>query len=127
MKFSKTQISMITAAAILGYTGFAHAAVSGLQIPPGQTFLLGGEQVLPLKVYACNRGDTAIDIKAKIGQEERLIAQVKPSECARHTFATGETVALTNLSDSQTGRMRVEFDAPVTSLSMRYIGKGLTD
>ena len=79
-------LALIPAAAMAGH--------SELQVPPADTFLLGGEQKAEMVVSGRNTGNTGVTILAKAGPAEdapeTLIATVAPGGSFRHAYAPGQ-------------------------------------
>ena len=102
----------------------AHAGHSELQVPPADTFLLGGEQQAPMEVSGRNIGQTSVTILARSGTAEdapeTTIATVAPGGRFSHSYAPGEIALIRNQSASETARLSVDFTGSPESLSMSY-------
>ena len=102
----------------------AHAGHSTLEIPPADSFLLGGEQETEMVVSGRNTGQTAVTILAKTGPAEDApeteITTVAPGGSFRHAFAAGQIALIRNQSASEAARLSVDFTGSASSLSMRY-------
>lgn len=111
--------SLVTLAA-LALPAAAMAGHSDLQVPPADTFLLGGDQSAAMGVSGRNIGQTGVVILARSGAGETTIAAVAPGGSFAHTFAVGETALIRNPSATATARLSVDFTGSPASLSMRY-------
>ncbi len=100
----------------------ADAGQSGLRVPPADTFLLGGDQRLPMNVSGRNVGPTAVTVLARSGGRDVAIATVAPGGTFRHQFAVGETALIRNLSATTESQVDVKFSGAMSGLSMRYTG-----
>ena len=102
----------------------AHAGHSELEIPPADSFLLGGEQQADMVVSGRNTGQTAVTILAKAGPAEDApeteITTVAPGGSFRHAYTAGQIALIRNQSGSETARLSVDFTGSASSLSMRY-------
>lgn len=102
----------------------AHAGHSELEVPPADTFLLGGEQKAKMVVSGRNTGQTGVVILAKAGPAEdapeTVIGTVAPGAQFRHTYAPGEIALIRNQSPTETARISVNFTGSASSLSMSY-------
>jgi hypothetical protein len=91
-----------------------------LQVPPSDTFVLGGEQRTVMKVSGKNVGQTNVVILSRAGTEETVIANVAPGETFAHDYAVGQAALIRNQSSTETARLSVDFTGSPSSLSMRY-------
>ncbi|MFM9934797.1 MAG: hypothetical protein ACKVOL_01215 [Novosphingobium sp.] len=98
----------------------ALAGHSDLQVPPADTFLLGGDQSAAMAVSGKNIGLTGVVILARSAASDTTIAAVVPGGSFAHTFAVGETALIRNQSPTQTARLSVDFTGSPESLSMGY-------
>ncbi|MEM1098232.1 MAG: hypothetical protein AAGH92_05530 [Planctomycetota bacterium] len=98
---------------------------SGLSIPPGQTFLLGGGQPAGFIVQAYNHGGVAVELSADPNEPETVSATIFPESQNEATFAPGQTALLTNLSDDTTARLKVTITSLKRgqTLGMRYVDR----
>jgi len=110
----------ILALAILSVPTAAFAGHSDLQVPPADTFLLGGDQAAAMMVNGRNVGQSAVVILSRTGGKESEIATVVPGAKFEHRFAIGETALIRNPSATATARVSVDFTGAPSSLSMRY-------
>ena len=108
-------------ACFLGLAAPALAGHSELQVPPADTFLLGGEQKDAMDVSGRNVGSTDVEILARRGATDVSIATVAPGQRFAHRYAPGEIAAIRNLSAAATARLSVDFSGSPESLSMRYV------
>lgn len=108
------------ALAALALPTAAFAGHSELEVPPADTFLLGGDQSAPMQVKGKNTGRTEVIILARTGETETAIATVAPGARFEHMYATGETALIRNTSTTETARLSVDFTGSPESLSMRY-------
>lgn len=109
---------LLSAVLLLG----ACRSTSQTLIEPGQTFALGGEQRSPLLLEGRNIGRVPVDVLRRApGQSEpELLARVAPGALFSRRFAAGETALLRNPSAQTRAEVRAEFNASMSSLSMRY-------
>lgn len=112
----------LAAAAMVLIPAAAHAGHSELEVPPADTFLLGGEQKAAMIVSGRNVGTTGVTILAKTnaGSAETFIAAVAPGGSFRHAYAPGEVALIRNQSGRDTARLSVDFTGSPSSLSMTY-------
>lgn len=100
------------------------AGHSELDVPPTDTFLLGGEQKADMVVYGRNTGSTGVTVLAKSGPAEdaaeTVIATVAPGATFRHAYAPGQIALIRNQSASETAHLSVDFTGSPSSLSMAY-------
>lgn len=115
------RITLAAAACVL-IPAAAHAGHSELEVPPADTFLLGGEQKAPMIVSGRNVGTTGVTILAQTdaGSAETFIAAVAPGGSFRHAYAPGEVALIRNQSARDTARLSVDFTGSPASLSMTY-------
>jgi len=110
----------IVAVAAMALPSIAVASHSNLQVPPSDTFVLGGEQRTVMKVSGKNVGQTNVVILSRAGTEETVIANVAPGETFAHDYAVGQAALIRNQSSTETARLSVDFTGSPSSLSMRY-------
>ena len=97
---------------------------SGLSIPAGQEFLLGGNQKGILYVRAENQTEHPIPIYTIDPDGSRaLIAEAVQGNPADYAARAGETVVLVNPSDTKTARLFVRFNGSPQNYGMRYEGR----
>ncbi|MEM1446948.1 MAG: hypothetical protein AAGF84_12895 [Planctomycetota bacterium] len=98
---------------------------SGLSIPPGQTFLLGGGQPGEFIVQAYNEGDVAVEISADPEDNRFKASTAYPESMIEATFKPGQTALLTNTSDETTAKLKVTITSLERGqqLGMRYIDR----
>lgn len=120
----RRRFPLLTAAALALIPAAALAGHSELEVPPAETFLLGGEQKAPMVVSGRNTGQTGVVILAKADpaedSPETVIATVTPGGSFRHAYAPGEIALIRNQSVSETARLSVDFTGSTSSLSMSY-------
>jgi hypothetical protein len=97
-------------------------STSTTTIPPGQSFLLGGDQRRPLRVIGTNTGRVEVAVAAVAPGGMTLIARAAPGEGFNATFDPGTTARITNASTSQAAEVRVRFNADTSAVGMRYVG-----
>jgi hypothetical protein len=118
------RLPVLCAAALALIPAAAMAGHSELEVPPADTFLLGGEQRAQMVVSGRNTGQTGVTILAKAGASEEapetLIATVAPGGNFSHSYAPGEIALIRNQSTSETARLSVDFTGSASSLSMSY-------
>jgi hypothetical protein len=109
-------------AALAQIPAAAHAGHSELQVPPADTFLLGGEQRAPMQVSGRNTGTTSVTILASTAADapETMIATVLPGGSFSHSYAPGEIALIRNQSPTETARISVDFTGSAASLTMSY-------
>lgn len=117
MKMIRT-IALALAAGAL--STIALAGHSELQVPPADSFLLGGDQGAPMTVSGRNGGSTSVKIIARRGTSDLTIATVAPGGSFEHVFAVGETAVIRNMSSSTTASLSVDFTGSASTLSMTY-------
>ena len=105
---------------ILCLPAAAFAGHSNLQVPPADTFLLGGDQAAAMTVTGKNVGRSAVLILSRTGGKDSEIATVPPGAKFEHRFAVGETALIRNTSATATARVSVDFTGSPSSLSMGY-------
>ena len=92
---------------------------SGLEIEPGATFVLGGEQRGAFTVEILNTGEAAVSVSEVRASGDTLrVASVAPGESASARFARGSAALLTNA-----GPRPASLDVTVTgdtNLGTRY-------
>ncbi len=98
----------------------AFASHSDLQVPPSQTFVLGGDQQAMMKVSGKNIGQTEVVVLSRTGSDETAIATVAAGASFEHEFAIGETALIRNRSSAKTAKISVDFTGSASSLSMSY-------
>lgn len=113
----------LAAAAFALVPAAAQAGHSELEVPPADTFLLGGEQKADMVVSGRNTGQTTVTVLAATdgSSPEILIATVAPGASFRHTYAPGQIALIRNKSTSETARLSVDFTGSPSSLSMAYL------
>ena len=118
------RLPVLLAAALALVPAAAMAGHSELEVPPADTFLLGGEQQARMLVSGRNTGQAGVTILAKAGASEdapeTLIATVAPGGSFSHSYAPGEIALIRNQSTSETARLSVDFTGSPSSLSMSY-------
>jgi hypothetical protein len=97
-------------------------STSTTTIPPGQSFLLGGDQRRPLRVIGTNTGRVEVAVAAVAPGGVTQIARAAPGEGFNATFDPGTTARITNASNSQAAEVRVRFNADTSAVGMRYVG-----
>ena len=117
-----TRLAFAVAALALVPTA-AFAGHSELEVPPADTFMLGGEQKADMIVSGRNTGQTTVAVFAvKDGSSpEVLIATVTPGASFKHAYGPGEIAMIRNQSTSETARLSVDFTGSPSSLSMAYL------
>ncbi len=119
-----SHLPVLFAAALALIPAAARAGHSELEVPPADTFLLGGEQTAQMVVSGRNTGQTGVVILAKASPAEEaaetVIATVAPGGEFRHAYAPGEIALIRNQSASETARFSVDFTGSASSLSMSY-------
>lgn len=117
-----TRLALAAAALALVPTA-AMAGHSELEVPPADTFLLGGEQKADMVVSGRNTGQTTITVLAVTdgSSPEVLIATVAPGASFQHAYGPGQIAMIRNQSTSKTARLSVDFTGSPSSLSMAYL------
>ncbi|WP_298191301.1 hypothetical protein [Novosphingobium sp.] len=117
-----TRLAFAVAALALVPTA-AFAGHSELEVPPADTFLLGGEQKADMIVSGRNTGQTTVSVLAATdgSSPEILIATVAPGASFKHAYRPGEIAVIRNKSSSETARLSVDFTGSPSSLSMAYL------
>jgi hypothetical protein len=105
--------------AVSAICGPVQAGTSYTQIPPGQTFLVGGEQRQPIGIDGINTGTVAVEVLRGQAGIQTTVKTVAPGERFSAEFAAGETAMLRNTSSNQRARLTLQV-ANLMSLSMRY-------
>ena len=113
----------IAAAALALVPAAAMAGHSELDVPPADTFLLGGEQKADMVVSGRNTGQTTVAVLSATdgSSPEVLIATVAPGASFKHAYAPGEIAMIRNQSTSETAHLSVDFTGSPSSLSMAYL------
>ncbi|MEZ6191618.1 MAG: hypothetical protein R3C45_10055 [Phycisphaerales bacterium] len=97
---------------------------SGLSIPPGETFILGGDQPHGFTVRANNIGPSGVEISADPNNDGSTPTILQPGANAEAKFEQGATARLRNLSDQRTAKLNVTIWSPNNqNLGMRYTEK----
>lgn len=92
---------------------------SGLEIDPGATFVLGGEQRGAFTVEILNTGEAAVTVaEIQTSGDTLHVASVAPGARANARFARGSAALLTNASP-QPASLKVTVTGD-TNLGMRY-------
>ena len=112
-------VSIAFAAAALCATA-ARAGHSELQVPPADTFMLGGDQDAAMMVSGRNSGSTPVAILSRSGGRDVTIATVAPGGSFEHRYAVGEMALIRNLSATSTSTLSVDFTGSAANLSMGY-------
>jgi hypothetical protein len=107
------------ALAVSAVSGPVQAGTSYTLIPPGQTFLVGGEQRKPLAVDGVNTGTVAVEVLRGRDGTQTPVKTVAAGERFSAEFAAGETAMLRNTSSNQQARLTLQV-GNLMSLSMRY-------
>ncbi|MEM8782987.1 MAG: hypothetical protein AAGE65_09055 [Planctomycetota bacterium] len=96
---------------------------SGLSIPPGETFVLGGGQPAGFIVQAFNHGDVPVELAVGPIPSPTDRGRIYPGSQSESAFEAGEVALLTNVSDRSTARLKVTITSlqPGQQLGMRYI------
>ncbi len=120
-----SSLAIVATAALAGVAASAAQAAgrSTTTIPPGQTFLLGGDQSRPLKVEGRNVGPVSIELLIMSDGKTESVAVVEPGQTFAREFPVGQTVLVRNLS-SQQATVSLTLNVSVSSVSMRYSGPG---
>ncbi|CAN0457795.1 unnamed protein product, partial [Ectocarpus fasciculatus] len=74
---------------------------SGLTIPAGQTFLLGGGQPAGFIVQAYNEGGVAVELIGDPTDSSSTSKTIFPGSQSEATFGSEQTARLTNTSDTK--------------------------
>lgn len=116
-------LKTFAAAALAIVPAAAWAGHSELEVPPADTFLLGGEQKADMVVSGRNTGQTTVEVLAvKDGSSpEMLIATVAPGASFKHAYGPGQIAMIRNRSANETARLSVDFTGSPSSLSMAYL------
>ena len=70
--------NVLIALAATASASIALAGHSDLQVPPADTFMLGGDQGAPMMVSGRNTGATTVVIAARRGSTDTAVATVAP-------------------------------------------------
>lgn len=99
------------------------AGHSELDVPPADTFLLGGEQQTNMVVAGRNTGTTTVAVLSATDDSspEVLIATLAPGASFKHAYAPGEIAMIRNQSNRETAHLSVDFTGNPSSLSMAYL------
>ena len=116
MKIAKRLLTV----AALALSSAAVAGHSELQVPPSDTFLLGGDQGATMNVSGKNIGRTFVVVLSRKDGVETTIATVAPNVVFNHDYAVGETALIRNQSATEIARLSVDFTGSPSSLSMGY-------
>jgi hypothetical protein len=118
-----TRLALTAAAALALIPAAAQAGHSELEVPPSDTFFLGGEQKADMVVSGRNTGQTTVTVlAAKDGSSpEVLVATVAPGASFKHAYAPGEIALIRNASTRETARLSVDFTGSPSSLTMAYL------
>jgi hypothetical protein len=108
------------AALLAGATALSACASGVTYIEAGQTFVLGGNQALPLAVQGRNVGDVPVEVLGRKNGVVSVPKKVAPGQLFSQRFAAGETVLIRNSSTTQQARVGVEFTEMIQQMSMRY-------
>ncbi|KPF89253.1 MAG: hypothetical protein KGQ75_17165 [Sphingomonadales bacterium] len=114
---------VIAAAALALVPAAVMAGHSELDVPPADTFLLGGEQKSDMVVSGRNTGQTTVAVLSATdgSSPEVLIATVAPGASFKHAYGPGEIAMIRNKSTSETAHLSVDFTGSPSSLSMAYL------
>lgn len=116
----KTVTRNLLAFAVFMVPSVTLAGHSGLTVPPGDTFLLGGEQRDVMTVSGKNVGQTQVAILSRSGSTDTEIATVAPGGKFQHRYPVGQIALIRNLSTTREARLSVDFTGSPNNLSMRY-------
>ncbi len=116
-------IRSLPALALIGAcaSSAAFSTLSQTQIEGGQTFLLGGDQILPVLVEGRNTGPVAVEILTEKNGVRTPVLTVEPQQLFSKSFGARETILVRNTSDTRMALVRVQFNRDVTGLQMRYM------
>ncbi|MEM7576897.1 MAG: hypothetical protein AAF328_05410 [Planctomycetota bacterium] len=98
---------------------------SGLSIPPGQTFVLGGGQPAGFMVQVYNEGTVPVILTGEpVGAQAKTLT-VDPKSQAEANFEPGQTALMTNTSGDQSAKLNVTITSlqPGQTLGMRYVDR----
>ena len=112
--------SMIVVVAAGMLSSAVFAGHSGLTVPPGDTFLLGGNQGAAIMVAGKNVGRTNVTILLRAAGKETVIADVSPGGAFEHRYSVGQTALIRNQSATTAAQLSVDFTGSPSNLSMRY-------
>ncbi|MEM1116321.1 MAG: hypothetical protein AAF845_11270 [Bacteroidota bacterium] len=92
---------------------------SGLEIDPGATFVLGGDQRGAFRVQILNTGPAAVRVsEVTVFQDTTDIALIRPGDSAEAHFSEGSAALIANL-DGQEASLDVRITGD-TNLGMGY-------
>ena len=93
---------------------------SGLNVPPNQTFSLGGGQRGSFTTAITNRGAVPATLLLDREGETLEVATLAPGDRAAFRFSAGDAALVRNDDGAQTARLKVEVRGD-TNLSMVYL------
>lgn len=118
-------VAVIAVIATLVSSGFANAqlfySTSNTQVPPSESFLLGGDQRRPLRVIGTNTGAVDVSVSSVSAEGTTLIARAAPGENFSAVFPVGVTAKISNTSSTEPAQVRVRFNADTNQVGMRYV------
>ncbi len=93
--------------------------ISGITVPGGERFILGGGQPSSFYCDVENQGETEVMVTSTRGSGASVVARLKPGDSASHRFQPTEAAVIANLDSLEPAilRLRVWGD---TNLGMRY-------
>ena len=103
----------------IGWPMLPASLTSGLSVPPGETFRLGGGQRGGFTAAATNKGRVAAELFVLRDGERLEIATLQPSERGAFRFEAGDALLVRNGDRDTTAQLRVEVRGD-TNLSMVY-------
>lgn len=110
---------LFAATALLGLLA-ACGTTTQTQIPPGQTFVLGGEQRSELLLEGRNTGTVPVELLREREGQRTSLAVLAPGQLFSRRFAPGDVVLLRNGSTSSPAVIDAHFNHSAGGLTMRY-------
>lgn len=93
--------------------------ISGITVPGGQRFHLGGDQPSSFYCDVENQGETEVMVTSTRGLGATVVARLRPGDSASHRFQPTEAAVIANLDSTEPAKVRIRVWGD-TNLGMRY-------
>ena len=93
---------------------------SGLRVPAGEVFYLGGGQKDGFGINVLNEGTQTVVLLEKTDGEQKQVAVVKPGERLSYRFASQAAALIDNTANSSEAALQVDVFGGDFSLPMYY-------
>lgn len=93
--------------------------ISGITVPGGQRFHLGGDQPSSFYCDVENQGETEVMVTSTRGLGATVVARLRPGDSASHRFQPTEAAVIANLDSTEPAKVRIRVWGD-TNLAMRY-------